>query len=370
MSTSSSADPTISPSEVAARRDDDDLFVLDVRRADEYEEWHVEGSQNIPIYDELLDGDLSGLAASLDDLPADREIAVVCVAGITSATAAEYLRDHGFDARSVNGGMNGWGRVHQTYDIDVSGITQIVRPGTGCVSYLIADGGEAVVVDPSLYLAEYHELADDRRVELVGAIDTHAHADHVSGGRVLATEDDIPYYLHDNDGGNLTVYEPLADGDTVPIGDRELTVLHTPGHTPGSISLQWGDALLSGDTLFFESVGRPDLEDDSEAAIQAAASDLFDSLGRLADLPGDTVVLPGHFSDESIRPQATTLEELQSKNMLFEMDDEAAFVNTVVESLSARPANYRRIKAINCGEAPLNEEAAELELGPNNCAAN
>lgn len=226
------------------------------------------------------------------------------------------------------------------------------------------------MVHPSLYLAEYQELANDRGVELIGAIDTHAHADHVSGGRVLTTENDIPYYLHDEDSGSLTGYEPLADGDTVRVGDRELTVLHIPGHTSGSLSLEWGDALLSGNTLFHESVGRLDLEDDSEAAVRAAASDLFDSLERLAGLPGDTVVLPGHFSDKPIRPQAMTLEDLQSNNELYGMDDEAVFVDTVVESLPARPTNYRRIKAINWGEAPLSEEAAKLELGPNNCAAN
>ncbi|MFB6172885.1 MAG: MBL fold metallo-hydrolase [Haloarculaceae archaeon] len=370
MDTTSPADPTISPGEVAARRDDEDLFVLDVRRADEFEEWHVEGSSNLPIYDQLLQGNLSGLEAALDDLPSDREIAVVCVAGVTSATAAEFLRERGFDARSVADGMNGWGRVHLAYDTDVPGVTQVVRPGTGCVSYLVADGDEAVVVDPSLYVGEYVDLAADRGVDLVGAIDTHAHADHVSGGRRLHQARDVPYYLHEADGGSLTAYDALADGDSVAVGDRELTVSHTPGHTPGSVSLRWGDALLSGDTLFLASVGRPDLEDNDEAAVRDAAGDLFGSLRRLAALPDDTVVLPGHYSDESVRPLATTLDELATDNHLFGLDDEAAFVDAVVESLSETPANYQQIKQINWGEAPLTEEATTLELGPNNCAAN
>lgn len=371
MSKTEGVDPTIAPGEVAARRDDDDLFVLDVRNEDDYDEWHVEGSYNLPIYDQLLEGDVSELEASLEEFPDDEEIAIVCVAGVTSATAAAVLRDHGYDARSMADGMNGWGRVHVTDDVDsVAGVTQIVRPGTGCISYLVADSDEAVVVDPSMYVEQYRRVADQQGVELVGVVDTHAHADHVSGGRPLADELDIPYYLHDADGGELEGYTSIEDGDTIAVGDRDLEVLHTPGHTPGSVSLRVGDGLLSGDTLFIRSVGRPDLEGTDEADVREGARELFESLDRLADLPDELVVLPGHFSDESIRPLATTLGDLEATNDLFGMDDRDAFVQTIVDGLSDEPANYNRIKAINWGEEPLTDDAAELELGPNNCAAN
>ncbi|WP_247728782.1 MBL fold metallo-hydrolase [Halovivax limisalsi] len=388
MSKTIGSDPTIDPAEVAARRDDEELFVLDVRREDDFEEWRVAGSYNLPIYDELLDGDTSGLEAALEDIPEDREIAVVCVAGVTSADAARFLRERGYDARSMADGMNGWGRLHVTYDVDgesgrvadaseptrggpaVDGVTQIVRPGTGCVSYLVESAGEGIVVDPSLYVEEYRDLADERGVDVVGAVDTHAHADHVSGGRVMAREWGVPYYLHGGDGGELDEFEPIADGDAISVGDRELEVLHTPGHTPGSVSLRWGDGLLSGDTLFIRSVGRPDLEGETDADVREGATELFESLERLAALPDDTVVLPGHMSDETIRPLATTLGELEADNELFGEDDRDAFVETIVGGLSDEPANYNRIKAINWGEEPLTEEAKSLELGPNNCAAN
>ncbi|NHN59420.1 MULTISPECIES: MBL fold metallo-hydrolase [Halorussus] len=371
MSKTKQDSPDISPEEVADRRDDEDLFVLDVRNEDDYGEWAIEGSHNLPIYDQLLDDDFSGLEASLDEIPEDREIAVVCVAGITSDSAAGFLRNRGYDAKSMTDGMNGWGRVHVPYEVeDLDGVVQVVRPGTGCVSYLVHDGEEGVVVDPSLYVEEYRDLAEERGVELVGAVDTHAHADHVSGGRELAAGYDAPYYLHPDDGGDLDDYEPIEDGDTVAVGDRSLDVLHTPGHTPGSVSLRVGDALLSGDTLFIDSVGRPDLEGDTETDVREGARELFDSLDHLADLPEETVVLPGHFSDEELRPLATTLGELEGDNELFGMDDPDRFVDTIVESLSDEPANYNRIKAINWGEEPLTDDAADLELGPNNCAAN
>nr|WP_233341076.1 MBL fold metallo-hydrolase [Haloprofundus sp. MHR1] len=365
------------PSTVAQRVADDesDPFVLDVRREEEYDEWQIPGSTNLPIYDELLDYDYSTLEAHLDDLPEDEEIIVVCIAGVTSARAADFLREHGYDAESVDDGMNGWGRVHRQYELDVDGVVQIVRPGTGCVSYLVHDGDEAVVVDPTQYVEEYLAAAEERDLEIVGVTDTHAHADHVSGARRLAGELDVPYYLHREDVADLDRVTELADGDAIEVGSRELDVRHTPGHTPGSVSFEYGDALLSGDTLFLRSVGRPDLEDSSEDAVRTAASRLFDSLDDLTDLDDGTVVLPGHFSDEEVRPLATELGELraESTNELLsyvEDGDEEAFVETIVESLADEPANYNEIKQINWGKEQPGDDVEELELGPNNCAAN
>lgn len=369
MSRTERAPPRINPEELAARRDE--LFLLDVRNREDYEEWPIEGSHNVPIYDELLDEDFSGLEAALDEIPRDREVAIMCVAGVTSARAADFLRDRGYQARSVTDGMRGWGRVHVAQEIPgVEGVTQVIRPGTGCVSYVVVDRGEALVVDPSQYVDEYRGIAAERDLEIVGAVDTHAHADHISGGRGLADAFDVPYYLPERDGGELTDYTPFGEPDSIPVGDRELAVIETPGHTPGSVSLRLDGVLFSGDTLFVESVGRPDLEDADEAAIRDAAGELFESLGRLADLPDDTVVLPGHYSDESEQPLATTVYHLREHNELFGLSERETFIDRILESLSDTPANYQQIKRINWGKEPLTEDAEDLEFGPNNCAAN
>jgi len=369
----------IEAAEVARRLVEDDAeapFVLDVRDEDDYEEWQIPDSRNVPVYDQLLEYDYSGLEDHLDELPKDEEIAVVCVAGVTSARAADFLRNHGYDAKSVPDGMNDWGRLHREYDVGgVDGVLQLVRPGTGCVSYLVHDDGEAVVVDPSQYVDRYLSVADDRDLDIVGVADTHAHADHVSGARRLAGELDVPYYLHGEDGGELDEITELEGGDSISVGDRTLDVRFTPGHTPGSVSFRFGDALLSGDTLFLRSVGRPDLEDSSEDAVRSAAGRLFDSLDELTDLHEDTVVLPGHFSDEELRPLATELGELEAEttNELLsyvEDGDEQAFTETIVESLSDEPANYNEIKQINWGKEQPGGDVESLELGPNNCAAN
>ena len=369
-------DTGLDPSTVArrVRDDEDDLFVLDVRNEAEYEEWRIEGSHNVPIYDELLDEDFSTLADRVDDLPGDREVAVVCVAGVTSSNAAEFLRERGVDARSMDDGMNGWGRVHRDFDVDdATGVVQVVRPGTGCVSYVVHDGGEAVVVDPSQYVDRYLAVADEYDVAVVGVADTHAHADHVSGARRLAGELDVPYYLHPDDAGDLDRFTPIEDGESLAVGDRSLDVVHTPGHTPGSVSLRFGDGLLSGDTLFLRSVGRPDLEGDEETTAREAASDLHESLRALTDLPDDTTVLPGHFSEADVRPLATTLADVRGDNDLFQRvadGDEEGFVRTIVDGLSEEPSNYDRIKAINRGEEMPGGDVESIELGPNNCAAN
>jgi glyoxylase-like metal-dependent hydrolase (beta-lactamase superfamily II) len=369
----------LDPTTVARRVQDDDaddLFVLDVRTEADYEEWHIEGSHNLPVYDELLEYDFSTLEASLDEIPKDTEIAVVCVVGVTSARAADFLTDRGYDATSVDDGMNGWGRVHREYEVEsVEGVVQLVRPGTGCVSYLVHDEEAALVVDPSQYVDRYLSAADDRDLEIVGVADTHAHADHVSGARRLAGELDVPYYLHGEDAGELEAVTEIEDGETLSVGKRDLDVLHTPGHTPGSVAFSVDEALLSGDTLFLRSVGRPDLEDGSESAIREAAGRLFDSLDRLTDFGDETVVLPGHYSDEEVRPLATDLGELktESTNELLsyvEDGDEEAFVETIVESLADEPANYNEIKQINWGKTQPGGDVEELELGPNNCAAN
>ncbi|WP_435156539.1 MBL fold metallo-hydrolase [Haladaptatus sp. DFWS20] len=367
------------PAEVARRVYDEqaeDIFVLDVRNEDDYEEWQIDESHNLPIYDQLLDKSFIGLRASLDDIPDSEEIAVVCVGGVTSARAANYLRDRGYDAKSIENGMNGWGRAHREYEVgEVDGVVQIVRPGTGCVSYLVHDDDEAIVVDPSQYIDVYLDAAEERELDIIGVADTHAHADHVSGARRLAGELDVPYYLHAKDAGELNRFTEIEDGETLTVGTRELAVLHTPGHTPGSVSFVFGDTLLSGDTLFLRSVGRPDLEDGSEDAIREAASELFDSLERMTGLGDETVVLPGHFDDERIRPLATNLGSLrmEANNELLsyvESDDEGEFVETIVESLSDEPANYNRIKQINWGKEQPGGDVESLELGPNNCAAN
>ena len=359
----------ISPTEVARRlRAGEDPYFLDVRPTDAFERWHIDGSHPLPIYDELAAGDASSIEARLDEFPEDREIVVVCNTGNKSWLAAEVLREHGFVAHSMADGMHGWGAVYEAYDVPGTPVTQVLRPGTGCLSYLVSDAGAALVVDPGMHLEEYRRLLDDRDLRLVGVADTHAHADHVSGGPELAAEFGVPYFLPPADAYDRDGYAPIADGDEIAVGSVRVEVIATPGHTRGSVCLRPEGSLLTGDTLFVRSVGRPDLEGDADAA-RDGANRLFESLERLGGLPDSTLVLPGHFSTEPERPVAASLGEVAAGNRLLGIADREAFVEAVLADLPERPANYTEIKAINTGAAEPGADVAVLELGPNNCAS-
>ncbi|MFC6769343.1 MBL fold metallo-hydrolase, partial [Natrinema soli] len=162
------------------------------------------------------------------------------------------------------------------------------------------------------------------------------------------------------------------DGDEVRVGDATLTAVATPGHTTESLSYQLDGVLFTGDTLFLEGVGRPDLERGDDGS-DAAARRLYESLQqRLSAFPDPTTVAPGHYSDAA-DPRAdgtytARLETLSDRLAALSMD-EAEFVAHVTNDLPPRPPNHERIVAVNLGLEDVDGETAfELELGPNNCA--
>jgi glyoxylase-like metal-dependent hydrolase (beta-lactamase superfamily II)/rhodanese-related sulfurtransferase len=366
--------PEISPQELSRRLEGnaDDLLVVDIRNLTGFEQWHIPGSENIPVYEELK-ADPSAAADALNALPSDREIVTVCAAGVVSQTATELLRERGYDARTLVDGMRGWGRVHRQAEIstECARVVQVARPGTGCLSYLVAADGEAVVVDPSQYTDRYDEMLADENLALTAVVETHAHADHISGAAELADSHGVPYYLHPADSGTLADTTALEDGQIVPVGDTELEVIHTPGHTEGSVTFALdGGALFTGDTLFLDSVGRPDLEGGDDQAVESRAETLYDSVQRLLDESDGAYVFPAHDSGTPSPLATARLGEARQRNPLLTAYREA-FVAAITEDIPETPPNHEQIKGANVGETTLDEdEARRLELGPNQCAAN
>jgi glyoxylase-like metal-dependent hydrolase (beta-lactamase superfamily II) len=365
----------ISPTELSDRlRDDEDVLVLDIRHRNDYEEWHIPGSINVDVYDELTD-DPETATDYLADFPDEREIVTVCAAGIVSQTATDVLREMGYAARTLTDGMTGWSRVHRTAPVltDLEGtLVQVARPGKGCLSYVLISDGEAAAFDPSHYLEEYDEIIDARDAELVGVFDTHAHADHVSGSAKLAERHGVPYYLHPKDALAIDA-TPVEDGDTIEIGSVDVEVVHTPGHSEGSVSFDLEDeALVTGDTLFHESVGRVELGVEAgleESDVEGNAATLYESLQRLLDRPDDTAVLPAHDPGSPEPPVTATLGEIKERNEDLGRDREE-FVETLASDVLDHPPNFERVKRTNVGREDIpDEELSELELGPNRCAA-
>jgi len=364
----------IRPAELDERLGDDGPLVLDIRHEDEFEDWHIPGSENIDVYEELKNGSDDARDA-LSDLPKNEEIVTVCAVGGVSQTATDVLKDLGYEAKTLVDGMAGWSRVHRhaPVDVDMDGtLVQVARPGKGCLSHVLVSDGKAVVFDASQYGEAYDSVLEDHDADLVGVFDTHAHADHVSGGRRLAERHDVPYHLHPSDAIDVQA-EPLHDGQLISVGDVEIEVVHTPGHSPGGVTFDVGGAaLLTGDTLFHESVGRVELGVEAgleDTDVEENAATLYESLQRLLGRDGDPLVLPAHDPGSPDPPVTARLSDVVERNADLGRD-RTAFVEKLSSDIPDHPPNFQRVKGVNVGAEDVpEEELAELESGPNRCAA-
>jgi glyoxylase-like metal-dependent hydrolase (beta-lactamase superfamily II) len=372
---------SLSPETLAARlRADESVSVLDVRNRDEAEAWPLPGETvttvQIPYYRFVQ----AGVNDTVDELAAEvREsltapVVVVCGRGEASDTVAAQLREVGVDAVNLAGGMQAWARVCHTVDIETDAADRVVqfqRPASGCLSYLVVADGEALVVDPLRAFTD-HYLDGARRhgAEIVAAVDTHVHADHVSGVRALADATDAGVFLPDGSRDRGLAFDArlLAGGDTLSVGEATLDAVALPGHTSEMLGLRLGDLLFAGDTVFLDSVARPDLEA-GDAGAPAAAERLHDTLSTI---PDDVRIAPAHWSPTS-RPDddgAYVGWMAAIRDRLDIAPDRETFVDRLLDRMGPRPANYERIIDVNLGvEHVDDDEAFEMELGPNNCAA-
>src|SRR6056297_2700543 len=375
---------SVTPSELKASIDaGENVTLLDVRAESEYEEWHIDGdsveSINIPYFEFLedeLDEDV------LTQIPDDREVTVLCAKGGASEFVAGTLAERGYDVDHLEEGMNGWARIYEAVEVtDYDGagtLLQYQRPSSGCLGYLVYDDGEAAVIDPLRAFTErYLDDAAQLGVDLQYALDTHIHADHISGVRNLddeGVEGVIPEAAVDRGVTYADELTTAADGDEFQVGDATIETVYTPGHTTGMTSyLMDGSLLATGDGLFIESVARPDLEEGDDGAPEAAAQ-LYDSLQeRVLTLPDDTLIGGAHFSDAA-EPAADGTYTAPIGQLVDEMDaltlPKDDFVELILSDMPPRPANYEDIIPTNLGQQEADDdEAFELELGPNNCAA-
>ncbi|AEH38567.1 MBL fold metallo-hydrolase [Halopiger xanaduensis] len=384
-------DPTtIAPETLAERlRAGDELTVLDVRDRDEFDRWHIEGESveavQIPHMKFIQAQATGGVTDLIDDL--EEPIVAVCGRGEASDHAVDLLRDAGIDAQNLAGGMDSWADLYVARELEVdlgldhesdsaATVVQYDRPSSGCLTYAIYSGDEAAVIDPLRAFADrYAEDVAYRNAELKYAVDTHVHADHVSGVRALESRTDATAVVPEGARDRGLAFDAMTfeDGDELHVGDATLTAVATPGHTSESLSYRLGDVLFSGDTLFLEGVGRPDLERGDEGA-PAAARQFYETLeDTLSELPAETTIAPGHYSDaadprDSDGTYAAVLGDLRDRLEAFAMAEDE-FVEHVTNDRPPRPANHERIVAANLGRVDVDAETAfELELGPNNCA--
>jgi glyoxylase-like metal-dependent hydrolase (beta-lactamase superfamily II) len=354
-----------------------ELFILDVRNETDYEDWKIEGKQvssiNKPYFD-LLDG-VDYIAS---ELPREKEILVVCAKEGSSQFVAEQLLHAGFnDVYYLAGGMKAWSEYVKPLKVgDVQGggsVYQFNRLGKGCLSYMIVSNGEAAVIDAVRTVEAYEDFAEEHGVTITNVMDTHLHADHISGGRRLAEKVGGTYWLPPKDAEEVVFsYKPLVEGSVITVGGTKIGIdaLYSPGHTIGSTSFIVDDSyLLSGDILFVDSIGRPDLAGKAEDWVGDLRNTLYK---RYKELSQDLIVLPAHYSKISEMDDrgivSAHLQDLFKENVGLNIADEVEFRRTVTENLPPQPNAYEEIRQTNMGKIhPSVEEEREMEIGPNRC---
>ena len=239
---------------------------------------------------------------------------------------------------------------------------QFVDDDLGCASYLIGDSatGEALVVDPAYAIERYLEAAKDEGVRIVRVLETHTHADHVSGHGRLALEQGVPVSVHPIAEPEFE-YDPLQDGATLQVGSVPVRVLHTPGHRPEHCAFVVDERLvLTGDSLFVGDAARPDL------AVEAreGAEGLFHSLQRLTQLPDAYEVYPGHVAGSlcgaAMSPaRSTTIGAEKRTNVALAFGDMQEFITSSAGVSTPRPPTTARVVDLNRG--PFLAAPAPLE---------
>lgn len=371
------------------------LYILDVRNRKEFARWKIPVPSdliiNIPYFEileqggqeDVLQSAIAFLKESLkDSLPTDKPILCVCAKGDTSEYIAEALRRLSFPASNLKGGMREWSNLYilrlvaQKEDIS---LFQVQRPSRGCLSYIIVSQNEAAIIDPLRHTDNYISWSKARGWKITLVLDTHAHADHISGGVRLSMATGAPYYLHPYDGIHPMDMLParhefrfIRDRSVFRVGEANIQALHIPGHTLGNTAFWVNEEfLLTGDSLFIQSIARPDLGGRAETWAHLH----YGSMRKLLALPDETLILPGHYSNlteaNSKGIFATTLGDLRRKNPAVKAlsKDENLFVKYVLNSLPEFPEEYIDIKRANLGILQTNESLSEeLETGPNICA--
>jgi hydroxyacylglutathione hydrolase len=246
---------------------------------------------------------------------------------------------------------------------------QIHTPGIGQLSYLIGDAstGAAAVIDPRPDVDIYLDLARAHGLGITHIFETHIHADFMSGARELRKRQPTAEIFASHEGGASYKFDhqPLTDGDRFALGDIVLTVLFTPGHTPEHVSFLMAEAdreetpwaVFSGDSLFVNSVGRPDLL--SEEQTQELAGQLYDTITRIFGRLDDGVTLfPGHGAGSSCGPdigdlKSSTLGYEKAHNPYFHFPDQENFIRTVLETAPPVPRYYKPMKKVNAAGPPV-----------------
>ena len=358
----------------------EEFLLLDVRVNEQFDRFKVEGPflsdmANVP-YVEFVEHEEESVAK----VPAAEKVRIVCAKEGSARYVGEILVNHGFkDVRYLEGGIKTWGNMLAPKLVasdDGYKLFQFIRPGKASCSYGLISNDEMVLFDPSRNVDFYQNFAEKNGATITRTFETHLQADYISGSKQIAADSGAHILGHENDFKDAAFkYQKIVDDQVYAFskGGPEIKALHMPGHTPGSTSyLIDNKYLISGDTVFILSIGRPDLGGKAEEWSKLLYHTLKTKIAKLED---DLVILPGHYMDWSEADPSQifsdTLGNIKNKNSdIYSISTETEFIGFIKDNMRVQPEVYAEIRKVNAGLLEVDAEKQEImDLGKNECAA-
>lgn len=356
-----------------------ELVVLDVRNSVDFGIFKIESPypfimQNISYFDfmEIEDECVAKIAK-------DKPVRIVCAQEGSAKYVADILEKHRFkDIGYLEGGIKSWGNLLVPVLLNPGGeyqLYQFIRPGKASCSYGLQNAGELMLFDPCRNIDFYLDFAKNNNCSLIKTFETHLQADYIAGSRILSMQTDAEFLANENDFSEANInYTPLRNGAVYGFSRPGATVqcVFTPGHTPGSTSFIIDDQyMITGDTVFIQSIGRPDLG----GQVETWSDMLFESIQKIKKFNGGMFVLPGHYmswkeANEQLAFVSTLTETMLFNKDIYAIQDKVRFLHFIKSNMRQQPDEYAMIRQINANlEQVDNDKAEELDLGKNECAA-
>ena len=360
--------------------DQNEFLLLDVRNDVEFDRFKVEGPYpfdmvNVP-YIEFIEMEDKSVAK----VPQGKKVRIVCAKEGSSKYVGEILVNHGYaNVAHMKVGIKAWGNLlspilvakNEGYEL-----YQFRRPGKASCSYGLISGKEMMVFDPAKNFQFYLDFAKNKACTITKTFETHLQADYISGSNMLRRTAAVEIVAPEDDFKEAKFpFTPAHHGEThsfVNYGP-EVEIIHTPGHTPGSTCYLIDEKyIVTGDTVFIQSIGRPDLGGMAEEWSQMLFQTMTDIL---LNLDTDTVILPGHYmewdeADENLI-FADTMGKIKEHNAeIYTINDKKVFFKFIQANMRPQPEEYAKIREINASLVEVDEEQQEImDIGKNECAA-
>lgn len=366
--------------------DNEKIYLIDIRTKEAFDKIKIEGKSNFHLfnlpYPTIKDNPSKKLTSFIQEheIPKNNVYAI-CYKGNSSKLLCQAFEYLNHPITNVMGGMDAWEQFYGITAIPHTRCTiyQIQRLAKGCLSYIIVSNNEAIIVDPLSKEDLYIDFIQKNNLHLKFIVDTHIHADHFSSGVKLSLYFNVPYRIHPYESINPLdqsfanfIYSPLSNDEIFHLGNASLTFFHIPGHTLGQLAINVDNKfLICGDSIFMDSLARPDLGRQLDSWI----IHFYNTLEKIMNLPNDIILLPGHFSNlEEMNSDfyiGQSLEKIKATNSAINhfFAGFTAFDLFIRKSLPMLPKEYETIKRANlCQLAVSDQDIAVLECGKNMCS--